>query len=177
MNIIADKFIVAHCTAHYIRTQTEFDRAANYLTTCTEIAIDLEFDRNRYRYGFNMCLIQIEANDIIYIIDPVNSEISNYQPLWDILENPAILKIMHSPNEDISLLKIQGCKLRNLGDTEYAARLQNVKTVSLGALLELFFRNKTRQRPTNKQLESSPAFAFATHVCGLRCGLFAPIIL
>ena len=142
MNLIADKFTVAHCTAHYIRTQAELDRTTNYLATCAELAIDLEFDRNRYRYGFNMCLIQIEANDIIYIIDPVNSEIRNYQALWNILENPDILKIMHSPNEDISLLKIQGCSLRNLGDTEFGARLQNIKTVSLGALLELFLEIK-----------------------------------
>lgn len=142
MNLIADKFTIAHCTAYYIAAQAQLDEAVAYLATCTELALDLEFDRNRYRYGFNLCLLQIEANNRVYIIDPISADLKSFDGLWQIFENPAILKIMHSPNEDISLLKIKGCNPRNLVDTESAARLQNIKTVSLGALLELFLEVK-----------------------------------
>lgn len=132
---IAHKFDIDNFATQYIDNQADMLAIIPLLADSLAIAIDLEFDRNRYRYGFTMCLIQIEAQQQIFLIDPVTIGVTNMRALWDIFENPAILKIMHSPNEDITLLKICGCKPRNIGDTEMAARLLNQKQISLGTLL------------------------------------------
>jgi ribonuclease D len=132
---LSHRFNIDDFATQYIDNQADMLAIIPILSSSTAIAIDLEFDRNRYRYGFNMCLIQIEAQQQIFLIDPVTIGVTNMQALWDILENPAILKIMHSPNEDITLLKICGCYPKNIGDTEMAARILSQKQVSLGTLL------------------------------------------
>jgi ribonuclease D len=66
------------------------------------------------------------------------------------MENPAIEKIMHSPSEDISLMKICGCTPQNILDTETAARVINAKERSLGALL-----NKYLDLTLNKDEQTS----------------------
>ena len=119
----------------YIDRKETLQAASEALRQCKEIAVDLEFDRNRYRYGFNLCLVQIEAEHQLYIIDPLAPEIGSLQSLFDIFEDERVMKIMHSPNEDISLLKTHNCNPKNVADTEYAARLLDIKGISLGALL------------------------------------------
>ncbi|MES2734036.1 MAG: ribonuclease D [Bacteroidota bacterium] len=116
-----------------VASPADFDRAIQYLKGSQEIAIDLEFDNNRYTYGLNLCLIQIADRSHCFIIDPV--AIRQLRPLWDILENPQITKIFHCANSDILLLKMLGCQPRNILDTEVAVKILNYQKTSLAQAL------------------------------------------
>jgi ribonuclease D len=116
-----------------VATPADFNRAILYLQESQEIAIDLEFDNNRYTYGLNLCLIQIADRSQCFIIDPV--AIRNLRPLWDIVENPQITKIFHCANSDILLLKTLGCQPRNIMDTEVAVKILNYQKSSLAQAL------------------------------------------
>ncbi|MFN5319026.1 MAG: hypothetical protein ACK5CY_09325 [Bacteroidia bacterium] len=98
------------------------------------IGIDLEFDRDRYAYGFTLCLIQISCGKVAWIIDPF--KLQNLDVLYRFLEREVPQKIMHAPGEDLTLLQIKGCRPRNIFDTERSARLLNQELFSLNKLLQ-----------------------------------------
>jgi len=118
-----------------IANPVEFDRAIRYLRTTSEIAVDLEFDNNRYTYGLNLCLVQIADKEQCFLIDPFG--IPNLRPLWDILEDPRITKIFHCANSDILLLKTLDCHPRHLLDTEIAVKILNYNKTSLAHALSV----------------------------------------
>jgi ribonuclease D len=119
---------------NYIKTEEELHMALEVLTRQTEIALDLEFDRERYSYGSTICLIQIFAAGQCYLIDPVSGP--SPLPLYRYLEDPAITKIMHAPGEDLQILHLQACFPVHIFDTERAARLLNYEAFSLSSLLQ-----------------------------------------
>ena len=98
-------------------------------------ALDIEFDRNRYHYGFNICLLQLYAGGNCYIVDPIRLG-DSVEPLWRALENPAVEKILHSGDEDLQLLKHLQCDIQNIKDTAWAAKLLNYERSSLSSLIE-----------------------------------------
>ena len=103
------------------------------LKDAKEIALDLEFDRDRFAYGFTLCLIQVSDGKMSWLIDPfAQLELS---PLYRFLEQEVPLKIMHAPSEDLNLLHQQGCFPKNIFDTERTARLLDFEAFSLGNLL------------------------------------------
>lgn len=120
-----------------VRTVTTYERlcalAAEW-ALLPQIAFDLEFDRDRHTYGFDLCLIQIAAGDICYIIDP--KQIEDITPVFALFENPAVQKIIHCPGEDLRLLHSLKCYPQNLADTEVIAKLLNYEHTSLARLLE-----------------------------------------
>ncbi|RDC65390.1 ribonuclease D [Adhaeribacter pallidiroseus] len=130
----------------YITTETEFIGALTQLAHSPELALDLEFDDNRYTYGLNLCLVQIATREACFLIDPFT--IKNLEPLWELIENPAIIKIIHSSTNDILLLKKLGCKPKGVFDTEIAARLLNFLRTSYANILQVIFNievDKTNQ--------------------------------
>jgi ribonuclease D len=70
----------------YINTASELAKHIPAIEKAPRVAVDLEFDRNRYKYGFTMCLMQIMAGDICYLIDPLNEEL-DLSPIYKILED------------------------------------------------------------------------------------------
>jgi ribonuclease D len=118
----------------YIEQQISLQSCLKSIEKQKQVAIDLEFDRNRYQYGFNLCLIQLATETECFIIDPLG--VKNLKPLWDILQQKSILKIMHAGEEDMELLKILHCHLQPIFDTEIAARILNMPKVSLQNLLQ-----------------------------------------
>ena len=94
--------------------------AVDKLSKCKEIALDLEFDRNSFSYGFNLCFIQIQSDapdSHTYLIDPMSPQI-NLTPLYKhVLENNKIVKVIHSPSEDLRLLQTLKCYTTNIFDT------------------------------------------------------------
>jgi ribonuclease D len=98
------------------------------------ISFDLEFDRDRHTYGFDLCLIQIGYEDSSYIVDPLS--IADLRPLYDFFEDMAILKLVHCHGEDLRLLHSLGCYPQNVADTEVMAKLLNYEQTSLAKLLE-----------------------------------------
>lgn len=149
------------------------------MAKATELALDLEFDRDRYAYGFTLCLIQVSDSVNTWIIDPMMS--IDLQPFYRLLEDSSIRKVMHAPGEDLSLLHQQGCFPRNIFDTERAARLLNVELFSLGNLLQQFLgveldksqqRTDWTRRPL-KEAQRSYAALDVVHLSALRKAILA----
>ena len=121
----------------YVTTADALATCLYQLAQVQEIAFDLEFDRDNYTYGFNLCLMQIASNAHCYIIDPkADIDITLTFPL---LENPAIQKVVHCSSEDLRLLHSLKCYPTNLADTEVYAKLLNYERTSLGAMIQQFF--------------------------------------
>lgn len=121
----------------YIQEQNTFNLAVEALKELPIIALDLEFDRDRFAYGFTLCLIQVQGGDQTYLFDPFS--LTDLRPLFDVFENPNQLKVMHAPSEDLQLLHSLGCYPKTLFDTERSARLLNYSAFSLGNLLNSIF--------------------------------------
>ncbi|MBK7559476.1 MAG: hypothetical protein IPI54_15020 [Chitinophagaceae bacterium] len=121
----------------YVTTADELTGCIFELSKAKAIAFDLEFDRDHYSYGFNLCLMQMASAKHCYLVDPnANLDISFIFPL---LENAAILKVAHCPGEDLRLLHALKCYPANLADTELYARLLNYERTSLGAMIQQLF--------------------------------------
>lgn len=118
-----------------VASEDALHQAVKQLEQCTELAVDLEFDQNRYTYGFNLCLVQIaDGNGTCYIIDPFYIE--DLSPLFRLMENPAITKIIHHSNNDILLLDKMGCSVKGIMDTDVAAKILNYERSSLATVLK-----------------------------------------
>lgn len=121
----------------YIDTPEALQDCTDFLHQQPTLALDLEFDKNRYRYGFNLCLIQLAAGDRCYLIDPLIEEL-DLQPLFRIFEDPNNVLIVYSFSEDLRLFHSLGCFPQNTYDLVIAMRLLDYAPMSLGnALLEL----------------------------------------
>ncbi|WP_205503517.1 ribonuclease D [Rufibacter psychrotolerans] len=127
-------FILEGKPVHVVQTAEALQEAAHHLNQQPELALDLEFDQHHYTYGFTLCLIQISDGHTCFLIDPF--PLDDLQPLWDVLENPASTKIFHHANNDLMLLSMLGCQVRNLVDTAVAAKILNYAKAALGTLLE-----------------------------------------
>ncbi|WP_066506417.1 ribonuclease D [Rufibacter sp. DG15C] len=127
-------FVLEGRPVYLVETEEALSEAAVYLSQQAELALDLEFDQHHYTYGFTLCLIQISDGQACFLIDPF--AIENLQPLWQVLEDPAIIKIFHHANNDLMLLSMLGCQVHNLVDTAVAAKILNYAKAALGTLLE-----------------------------------------
>ena len=74
------------------------DTLKEFINKCLKqkvLAIDTEFIRDNTYYPI-LCLVQIASKDFAAAIDPL-SEI-DMNPIWDLLSNEKILKILVSKN-------------------------------------------------------------------------------
>ncbi len=121
-------------TVHFIDQPAALEHCIQDLSAQQVIAFDLEFDSHHHAYGVTLCLIQIATPDKCYIIDPFAS--IDLKQVYRVFENDQILKIVHSPGEDLRLLHRSGCYPKNLYDTEVVAKLLNFEQTSLAAMLQ-----------------------------------------
>lgn len=124
-------------TWDYIDTQNKLDDCIQFLVQQNVLAIDLEFDKNRYRYGFNLCLVQIFAGGRCFLIDPLIEDM-DLKGLYKILEDPAIENVVYSFGEDLRLLHSLGCFPQNTYDLAITLRLLNYPPASLANVLGQF---------------------------------------
>lgn len=117
-----------------VTTDETLKKSVLHLQTRREIAIDLEFDKNYHRYGFNLCLVQIFSGELCYLIDPLSDELE-IETLFPVLENREVQKVCFSFDEDLRLLHSLGCFPKNLYDIGTASRLLNYPSTSLTNLL------------------------------------------
>ena len=116
-----------------VETAAQLEQCIASLKLQQGIGLDLEFDRDRFAYGFTLCLIQLSDGKQTWLIDPITFR--ELEPLYRFLEQEMPLKIMHAPGEDLTLLQQKGCMVKNIFDTERAARLLDFEQFSLGNLL------------------------------------------
>ncbi|QHJ09291.1 ribonuclease D [Hymenobacter busanensis] len=125
----------------YLTTSDALADAVAALRSAPRIAIDLEFDDMRHRYGRNLALIQVFDGQRVYLIDPLPlpNPAQELQPLWDVLQDPAVEKIFHSCRSDILLLdELYGVHVRHITDTSVQYQLlgEADNNISLGRLVQ-----------------------------------------
>ncbi|MCF6224910.1 MAG: ribonuclease D [Xanthomonadales bacterium] len=99
------------------------------------LAVDTEFIRERTYYAI-LGLVQVSDGETVWLVDPL--EITDFQPLVEMLSNPDILKLLHAPSEDLEVLqKSIGCMPEPMFDMQLAAAyLGQALQISYQKLLE-----------------------------------------
>lgn len=108
--------------SYQIITETEQlnDFCLQISETSSWIAIDTEFVRTD-TYFPELSLIQIQGHDgLLALIDPL--AIKDLDGLWELLSNPAIVKVFHAARQDLEILYQLGGQLPSpIFDTQIAA--------------------------------------------------------
>lgn len=119
----------------YISENKALDDCIAQLNQNEAFSIDLEFDKNMFRYGFNLCLIQVFASETCFIIDPLSKEL-DLKRLYPTLEDEKIQKVCFAFGEDLRLLHSLGCFPKNIFDLSFASSLLDYPPSSLATILE-----------------------------------------
>ncbi len=104
-----------------IETQNQLNDFIEKITGKPVLAIDTEFMRRRTLYP-EVALIQVYDGEHLALIDPL-AELSLFD-FWQVLKNPEVLKVLHSPSEDIEVFqKYAGFVPSPLFDTQFALQI------------------------------------------------------
>ncbi len=114
--------------------QESLQQMADWLKTCSTIAVDTESD-SLFVYYEKVCLIQFSAGGKNFIVDPlVTGQLTALEPIF---ASKKIEKIFHAAEYDIMCLKRDyNLEFSNLFDTMVAARILGEKEFGLGTLIE-----------------------------------------
>ncbi|MBL7003227.1 MAG: ribonuclease D [Gammaproteobacteria bacterium] len=110
--------------AQYIDSNAALNKFCTQLEHSSWLAIDSEFIREKTYYP-ELALIQIANNDHIACIDPY--KIDQFSALIELFNNPDIVKIFHSPSQDLELFAhFFSAVPQNIFDTQLAASLLGI---------------------------------------------------
>ena len=102
-----------------IETQGSWNKAFDHCCTMTTLAIDTEFIR-RNTYFPKVGLIQLATEQQCFLIDPL--AVNDLSSLAELLTNPQIIKVLHSPSEDLEVFSYSlGVVPEPLFDTQLGA--------------------------------------------------------
>lgn len=105
----------------YINNFNNLKRIADQLAQSDFVALDTEFLREQ-TYIPQLCLIQIANSSLLAIIDPL--VLTNLTPLWEILANRQITKVLHAGRQDLEIFyEYSRIEIAPLFDTQIAANL------------------------------------------------------
>ena len=86
------------------------------------VGVDTEFHRER-TYLATLCLVQLAGAGRVVAVDALAPGM-DLTPLFQLLENPGVVKIFHAPDQDIAmLLQVSGTVPAPVFDTQVAAAL------------------------------------------------------
>jgi ribonuclease D len=109
---------------HWIRDDESLARQCAEWQSLPYVAIDTEFMRVDTFYPI-AGLLQVGDGTRAWLIDPLT--IHQWQPLAELLENPALIKVVHACSEDLEvLLRLTGSLPTPLFDTQLAAAYLNL---------------------------------------------------
>ncbi|MBB1353472.1 ribonuclease D [Pseudoalteromonas sp. SR45-5] len=157
-----------------IETQNQLNTFVEQIKNKPILAIDTEFMRRRTLYP-EVALIQVFDGQHLALIDPL-AELSLFD-FWEILKDPSVLKVLHSPSEDIEVFqKYAGFVPSPLFDTQFALQLLGegncmgfalmVKELQGIEIDKSESRTNWLQRPlTKKQLDYAAADTFYLLPC------------
>jgi len=108
----------------YIDNNEHLQQFCSTLHDVKWLALDTEFIREKTYYP-ELALIQIASDTQIACIDPY--KIKDFQPLIELLNNSNIVKIFHSPSQDLELFAhVFGSVPQNMFDTQLASSLLGI---------------------------------------------------
>jgi len=94
-------------------------RLATRLRDADCIGVDTEFKRERTYYPI-LCFLQVSTRDGVACIDPL--AVTELEPVFEVLYDPAKVKILHSARQDLELFyRLRGALPQPLFDTQVAA--------------------------------------------------------
>ena len=118
-----------------LETPAQLEAAADAWSGSAVLGIDTEFVRER-TYRADLGLVQISDGKTAWLWDPLCFD--SHEPLTQLLENPDILKVLHSGSEDLEvLLNALGATPQPLVDTQIACAM-------LGQPLQLAFQGAAK---------------------------------
>lgn len=127
-----------------ITTPQEWQEGLEKLQAEPRLAIDLEAN-SMHAYREQVCLIQISIPRQDYIIDPLAKV--DLSGLGSLIANPAVEKVFHAAEYDLTLIKRQyGWELNNLFDTMWAARILGYSRYGLAHLLKRLYDVRLNKR-------------------------------
>lgn len=103
----------------WIETEAGLKALCEQLRDCAWLALDTEFMRERTYYP-QLCLVQIATPDIVACVDVL--AIKSLEPLFGLLKDPNIVKVMHSARQDLEMFfHLNGQVPAPIFDTQLAA--------------------------------------------------------
>lgn len=126
----------------YVDSSEDLSQVAKHLSGKERIALDLEFDKNRFQYGFTMCLMQLFDGEECFIIDPLSDQL-DIDVVFPVIEDPEIAVLGFELGEDLRLLANMGCSPRNIYDVSIASKLLNFGQISLVNAIEQILNRST----------------------------------
>ena len=104
-----------------ITEQQQLDEFVSAIGGATVLALDTEFMRRRTLYP-EVALIQVYDGENLALIDPLAA--LDYSNFWEVLKSEDVLKILHSPSEDIEVFNnFAGFVPTPMFDTQFALQL------------------------------------------------------
>ncbi|WP_286272593.1 ribonuclease D [Thalassotalea hakodatensis] len=101
---------------HLITDQQALNELCLRFSTKDVVAIDTEFVRTR-TYFPKLGLLQLCDGEVVALIDPLS--IADLSPVWQLIENPKITKVLHACSEDVEIFVNQGnCSPQNVIDSQ-----------------------------------------------------------
>jgi len=123
---------------HWVDTPQALARMLADVQQCSQIGVDTE-SNGLHAYQEQICLLQISTPQADYLIDPL--ALRDLQSLGAIFADPGIEKIFHAASNDLwQLFRDFGFRVRNLFDTQHAARLLGHPMLGLDTLLQQMFQ-------------------------------------
>ena len=117
-----------------VSQSAQLDVAVQGMVGSPAIALDTE-SNSFHHYPEQLCLIQIATRNKVHIIDTIS--LKDLAPLKEVLVDDSIMKVVHGADYDVrSLDRHYGFRIRNLYDTNIAARFAGITQVGLVALVK-----------------------------------------
>lgn len=118
----------------WIRTADQLHDLVDELAGSKAIGIDTEGD-SLHHYTEQTCLIQVSAfGGGAWLVDPI--ALDDLSPLAPILANPAVLKVVHAGDNDVTAMRRDfGFTFRTMFDTSIAAKLLGDTELGLQAIV------------------------------------------
>lgn len=103
----------------YVTSHQQLTELCDQFAKAEHLAIDTEFVRTRTLFP-KLGLIQISDGQTIALVDPV--EIHDLSPVWQLLEDESLVKVIHACPEDLEVFLTWGdCQPANLIDSQIMA--------------------------------------------------------
>jgi len=109
---------------HYITSRQALHELCSELKDCPRLALDTEFV-GEDSFVPRLELIQIATDSTAAVIDfPAVSDGGSLEPLWDIVCNPAVQKVVHAGRQDLDLFAVHAGRIpKPFFDTQIAAAM------------------------------------------------------
>jgi ribonuclease D len=133
----------------------QWSACLEHLSRVSVVGLDTEFV-GEGRYQPHLCLIQIATWDALYVIDPF--AITQLQALWELLQDPQRLVVVHGGKEDIRICQQHGGQPpARLFDTQIAAALIGMDyPIGYSRLVEALFRASPKKDLTMSDWRRRP---------------------